>query len=215
MAISTNFKNLVQKLPLVGQHAQHALDDLGIGGGNHQEKRKSQAKIVIIGLENSGKSSILTKLRKMKKQLWNKLKKQKNELPETNPTLGFNVDMFKYHDTSFTCFEIGGKFLKTKQLAKHYFENNHAVIFVIDSTDRNKIQEARDTIHSVMQDPLLSGCKLLVLANKQDLSESMEMDEMVKQLKLNDIKQKWNIYATSAKNGMGLFASFDWISLAD
>lgn len=208
MAISTNFKNLVQKLPLVGQHA-NILDN------THEEKRKSQAKIVIIGLENSGKSSILSKVKKMKKQLWNKLKKQKNELPATSPTLGFNVDVFKFQNTTFSLYEIGGKFLKTKQLAKHYFEKNHAVIFVVDSTDRNKIEEVRETLHSVMQDTLLAGCKVLVLANKQDLDESMELDEMVKQLKLNEIKQKWQIYGTSAKNGMGLFESFDWISMVN
>ena len=166
----------------------------------HESKRKKQAKVVMIGLDFAGKSSIMYKM------------KQKKNLPSTVPTLGFNVEVLKYKRVVFTLFDIGGLFLKTKQLAQHYFEKNQAVIFVIDSTDKARMNDAKQTLHLIMDDQLVSNCKLLVLANKQDLPDAMSVDDVSRELNLMDIKQTWSIQGSSAKTGMGLLEGLDWLS---
>lgn len=55
---------------------------------------------------------------------------------------------------------------------------------------------------------------LLVLANKQDLKESLTPTAISDTLRLTDIKDRsWSIQKTSALTGDGLDAGFDWYSI--
>ena len=67
-------------------------------------------------------------------------------------------------------------------------ENNDAVIFVVDSCDRERFAEARDEIHDIMQDDRLRNAVLLVLANKQDLPHAATPAELTDRLNLTAIK---------------------------
>jgi ADP-ribosylation factor 1/2 len=64
-----------------------------------------------------------------------------------------------------TIWDLGGQDL-IRRLWRYYYQNTNAVIFVVDSVDKQRIALAKDELHGVMTDELLVGAKLLVLANK-------------------------------------------------
>jgi len=55
----------------------------------------------------------------------------------------------------------------------HYCQNSQGVIFVVDSTDEERMPEARDELHRIMEEESLRGTVLLVLANKQGKLEDV------------------------------------------
>ena len=157
-----------------------------------------EARILMLGLDAAGKTSVLYKL-------------YIDENVTTIPTIGFNVETVQYKKTKFTVFDLGGQD-KIRSLWRHYYENNDAVVFVVDSNDRERFNEVRETLHHVMQANQLEKCKLLVLANKQDLPHAASASELASKLDLNSIKQEWFIQPCSAFRGTGLFEGFDWLS---
>ena len=70
---------------------------------------------------------------------------------------------------------------------RHYFENTDALVYVVDSNDRDRIGQAKEELHSIMEDQKLKDAMLLVIANKQDLPNSLTVDEVTKKLDLRSI----------------------------
>lgn len=102
-----------------------------------------------------------------------------------------------------------------RRLWHHYYLGTNAVIFVVDSNDRDRIQEARDELHQVLSADELRGAVLLVLANKQDLPHAVCPSEMADKLGLHGLKSRqWYIQATSATTGDGVCEGIDWLSEA-
>ena len=83
---------------------------------------KREMRILMLGLDNSGKTSILYRL---------KLGQPKR----TVPTIGFNVETLEYKNIAFTVWDVGGQ-EKLRALWHHYFASAQALIFVVDSSDR-------------------------------------------------------------------------------
>lgn len=157
-----------------------------------------KAKIIIIGLDSSGKSTIVYKA--------------KLGEPETTiPVIGFNIETIKYKDVSFNSWDVGGRD-RIYKLYRHFYQDTNALIFVVDSNDRDRIREASEELHRVMKEDLLKDCILLVFANKQDLPNSMITTELVEKLKLEDLRQRWYIQPSCATTGEGLYEGFDWLS---
>merc|ERR1712107_259532 len=116
-------------------------------------------RILMVGLDAAGKTTILYKLKL-------------GEIVTTIPTIGFNVETVEYKNISFTVWDVGGQD-NIRPLWRHYFQNTQGVIFVIDSNDRDRIGEARDELHRMLNEDELRDAVLLVFANKQDLPQSM------------------------------------------
>ena len=49
------------------------------------------------------------------------------------------------------------------------FQNTQGIIFVVDSNDRERVSEAREELHRMLNEDELRDALLLVFANKQDL----------------------------------------------
>jgi small GTP-binding protein len=161
--------------------------------------KNKEAKILMVGLDAAGKTTILYKL---------KLDETVNPVP----TIGFNVETVQYKKITFTMWDVGGQ-EKLRLLWRHYYTGTNAVIFVIDSADRDRIDEAKDELHKMLQDPTLRDCILLVLANKQDMTGAMDAQEVKTKLDLVNLKQRnWFIQPCCATTGEGLFDGMDWLS---
>lgn len=91
-----------------------------------------------------------------------------NQPVTTIPTVGFNVETVTYKNVKFNVWDVGGQD-KIRPLWRHYFSGTQGLIFVIDSNDRDRIDEARQELHRIIQDREMKDCLLLVFANKQDL----------------------------------------------
>lgn len=152
-----------------------------------------------VGLDAAGKTTILYKLKL-------------GEIVTTIPTIGFNVESVSYKNVDFTVWDVGGQD-KIRPLWRHYFQNTQGVIFVVDSNDRDRFDEARDELRKMMAEEELRGAHLLVFANKQDLPNAAPTAEIVKALGLPDLRQReWYIMSCCATNGAGLFEGLDWLA---
>merc|ERR1711934_299609 len=152
---------------------------------------------VIVGLDAAGKTTILYKLKL-------------NEAVHTIPTIGFNVETVQHKNVSFTMWDVGGQD-KIRGLWHHYFMGTNGVIFVVDSNDRDRLEEARDELNRVLSADELRGCCVLVLANKQDLPKAMSPTQIADGLGLHKLKDRhWYIQASTATTGEGMHEGIDW-----
>ncbi|KAF0979320.1 hypothetical protein C9374_007372 [Naegleria lovaniensis] len=161
--------------------------------------KNKEARILLVGLDAAGKTTILYKLKL-------------DENVTTIPTIGFNVETVQYKKINFTMWDVGGQD-KIRPLWRHYYANTNAVIFVVDSNDRDRIGEARDELQKMLSDDQLRECVVLILANKQDLPNAMSAAEMTDKLSLHNLRQRnWFIQPCCAISGQGLFEGLDWLS---
>ena len=94
---------------------------------------KKEMRILMVGLDAAGKTTILYKLKL-------------GEVVTTIPTIGFNVETVEYKNISFTVWDVGGQD-KIRPLWRHYYQNTQGLIFVVDSNDRDRVEAARDEMH--------------------------------------------------------------------
>ncbi|KAH9790753.1 ADP-ribosylation factor A1B [Citrus sinensis] len=145
------------------------------------------------------------------------------EIVTTIPTIGqiffsfsgFNVETVEYKNISFTVWDVKGvvSILCIRPLWRHYFQNTQGLIFVVDSNDRDRVVEARDELHRMLNEDELRDAVLLVFANKQDLPNAMNAAEITDKLGLHSLRQRhWYIQSTCATSGEGLYEGLDWLS---
>lgn len=157
-------------------------------------------RIILIGLDNAGKTTILYKL-------------HVGEAVHTIPTVGFNVETVTYKNVEMTCWDIGGQ-KKIRGLWHHYYNDTDAIIFVVDSNDPDRLLEAHEELTRVMNNDCLSNAILLVYANKQDLPNSLSPAEIMEKLGLNTQfrDRKWHVQGAVGCSGAGLYEGIDWLS---
>ncbi|MXQ87266.1 hypothetical protein E5288_WYG007682 [Bos mutus] len=114
---------------------------------------KKEMRILMVGLDAAGKTTILYKLKL-------------GEIVTTIPTIGFNVETVEYKNISFTVWDVGGQD-KIRPLWRHYFQNTQGLIFVVDSNDRERVNEAREELTRMLAEDELRDAVLLVFVNKQ------------------------------------------------
>ena len=156
------------------------------------------ARILMVGLDAAGKTSILYKLKL-------------DENVHTIPTIGFNVEAVEYKRIRFTMWDLGGQH-KIRKLWRHYYQGTNAVIFVVDSNDSQRMDEVQEELMNMMNDDLLADAKLLVFANKMDLPRAMKPADIKDKLGLNRLKREWYLQPCCATTGEGLFEGLDWLS---
>merc|ERR1711906_40101 len=135
---------------------------------------KKEMRILMVGLDAAGKTTILYKLKL-------------GEVVTTIPTIGFNVETVEYKNISFTVWDVGGQD-KIRPLWRHYYQNTQGLIFVVDSNDSDRIDAARDEMHRMLNEDELRDAVLLVFANKQDLPNAMSAAEMTDKLGLHGLR---------------------------
>ncbi|CAK9187107.1 unnamed protein product, partial [Ilex paraguariensis] len=156
---------------------------------------KKEMRILMVGLDAAGKTTILYKLKL-------------GEIVTTIPTI------VKLHRSIQRCLaEKHAHFHMIRPLWRHYFQNTQGLIFVVDSNDRDRVVEARDELHRMLNEDELREAVLLVFANKQDLPNAMNAAEITDKLGLHSLRQRhWYIQSTCATSGEGLYEGLDWLS---
>ena len=115
-------------------------------------------------------------------------------------------------------WDVGGRD-KIRPLWRHYYHDVQALIWVIDSNDRERIDDeqgqdnsAKEELHRMLAEDELSDIKLLIFANKQDLPNAMPIDEIHDRLAMKWFKIDWFIQSSCAITGDGLYEGLDWLS---
>ena len=87
------------------------------------------------------------------------------------------------------------------------------LIFVVDSNDRDRIDDAKEELHRMLSEEALRDAEVLVFANKQDLPQAMPATEVTDKLGLQQMRNRnWYIQSTCATTGDGLYEGLDWLS---
>mmetsp|Transcript_92376 Transcript_92376/g.197977 ORF Transcript_92376/g.197977 Transcript_92376/m.197977 type:complete len:185 (-) Transcript_92376:2-556(-) len=172
----------------------------GVLSGGLKRLWGKDCEILMVGLDNAGKSTILYKL-------------NLGEVVGTAPTVGFNVESVTYGSVTFTVWDMGGQ-KQVRQLWRHHYQHAQGLIFVVDANDPDRMEEAQEELHSMLADEALAETVVLVLANKQDMPKSLKMPAIVERLKLDELplRQLYHVELACALDGQGLDSGLDWLS---
>jgi len=170
-----------------------------LGGGSSSKGK--QHRIIVVGLDNSGKSTIIA---------W--LKPKKAVQPEVVPTVGFSVEEFNKNGLAFTVFDMSGQG-RYRNLWEHYYKEVGGIIFCIDSTDKIRMCVAKDELETMLGHAELPGnTPILFFANKMDRPVASTAVECVQTLELDKITDKpWHIAQSNALTGEGLDDGISWL----
>ncbi|ORY55183.1 ADP-ribosylation factor protein 6, partial [Neocallimastix californiae] len=161
--------------------------------------KTKEMRILMLGLDCAGKTTILYKL-------------NKGEKPETTvPTVGFNNEVVTFRKVKFNVWDVGGQD-KIRPLWRHYYAGTQGLIFIVDSSDSARIAEAGEELFKIIQDQEMANVNVLILANKQDLPNKLSPDEIKAKMKLDNIKDReWCIFPCCAVSGEGLEEGLNWL----
>jgi len=166
-------------------------------------RKQQNVKLMMVGPEAAGKTTILYKLKL-------------GDVVPTFPTVGFTVESVEYKNLRLDVWEmrdmVGQE--KIRRLWQHAYEGTNAIIFVVDSSDRARIENARTELHCLVQDDDLKKAAVLVLANKQDLPNAMTAAELTTKLELHNLPSHTSYFLqpTCATSGDGLIDGLEWLS---
>lgn len=129
-------KNLYSKLFRMNSFFGRFLTILGL--------KRREANVLVVGLDNSGKSTIL-----------NYLKRKEEQVEEIVPTVGYTVERLSGIERNktgitLTAFDMSGQG-RYRNLWEHYYNNVEGIIFVVDSTDSLRLVVARDELEMLLK----------------------------------------------------------------
>uniref|UniRef100_UPI003AABDDAB ADP-ribosylation factor-like protein 13B isoform X2 n=1 Tax=Centroberyx gerrardi TaxID=166262 RepID=UPI003AABDDAB len=149
--------------------------------------------LVMVGLDNAGKTATVRGI-------------QGESPQDVAPTVGFSKVDLKQGKFEVTIFDLGGG-KRIRGIWKNYYSESHGVVFVVDSSDVQRIQETREAMAEVLQHPRIAGKPVLVLANKQDQEGALAEADIIENLSLeklvNENKCLCQIEPCSAVLGYG------------
>ena len=168
---------------------------------NNRLTKKMTIKVAWIGLDFSGKTTLIKRITQGKFD------------DESKRTLGLNVDIFNSENVKFLCWDIGGQPVFRDALWESYIAGSTGIIFVIDSADEHRFEEARIEIRKwVLDNKNIENIPILILANKQDLPEAHTAGFIARKLGLHKVtSNSFAILPCSALSGFNLDKSIGWL----
>lgn len=202
-----------------------------------QYTKREQYNVLILGLDNAGKTTFLEHI----KLLYQQPESHKPK-PKTNtssiikskrilPTVGQNTTTIKYESTTeghlnfnninLKFWDLGGQ-KSLRNMWSRYFSSCHGIIFIIDSTDTERFQECYDTLIELAHDQSWGleeqstiNVPILMMANKQDLPQAIDLVslktgvfiQLVSELEATDSK----LLPVSVLENQGLQESLEWL----
>ena len=155
-------------------------------------------KILLVGLDGAGKTTTLYQLKL-------------NEFMETVTTIGLNVETIKHKNLELLVFDVGGQ---ARSLWSYYFEDLDALIFVIDTTDFDRINIVKEELLKCTEALKKKNYVLLLYLNKQDVEKKLDITEVIELAGINEIEGvDVIVQKCSAAKGEGLVEGLE--KLAD
>ncbi|CAO4364614.1 unnamed protein product [Caenorhabditis nigoni] len=159
-----------------------------------------EIRILLLGLDNAGKTTILKQL-------------SSEDIQHVTPTKGFNVKtVAAMGDIRLNVWDIGGQ-RTIRPYWSNYYENIDTLIFVIDSNDKKRFDEMNIELGELLDEEKLRKVPVLIFANKQDLATSATSEEITRKLDLDLLRDRtWHIQACSAKLNEGISDGIAWVA---
>jgi ADP-ribosylation factor-like protein 6 len=163
---------------------------------------RREARILVVGLDNSGKTTLI-----------GHLKPKKAMTSEVTPTVGFQVEEFSKNNINFTVFDMSGQG-RYRSLWEHYYRDVQAIIYVLDSSDKLRMCVAKEELAQLLEHEDIKGARipLLFFANKMDMPGSLTPDMCAEELELARVRDKpWHMIASNALTGGGINEGIEWL----
>ncbi|EFJ26161.1 ARF-like GTPase [Selaginella moellendorffii] len=163
------------------------------------KRKEKEMRILMVGLDNAGKTTIVKRM-------------NGEDISDISPTLGFNIKTMRYGKYRLNIWDVGGQ--KTlRSYWRNYYEQTDGLVWVVDSADLRRLDDCKKELHNLLKEERLAGASLLILANKQDIDGSLDLDEISKVLRLDlmDKSRHCRTVGCSAVTGDGLLEAFDWL----
>ncbi|XP_057710892.1 ADP-ribosylation factor-like protein 2 [Corythoichthys intestinalis] len=161
-------------------------------------QKEREMRLLILGLDNAGKTTVVKRL-------------NGEDISTIPPTLGFRIITLEHRDYKLNIWDVGGQ-KSLRSYWRNYFERTDGLVWVVDSADRQRMEDCRQELHKLLLEERLLGSTLLVFANKQDLPGALSEEAIRSALALDDIKNHhWCLIACSAVTGQNLLAGVDWL----
>ncbi|KAJ3388480.1 ADP-ribosylation factor protein 3 [Entophlyctis sp. JEL0112] len=172
--------------------------------------RKEDFFVIILGLDNAGKSTLLERIKAT-------YSSPDAAVPASKiaPTVGLNIGKIDLGSTCINFWDLGGQ-RELRRLWKKYYSESHAIVFVVDATDLERIEEARDVFETIVGSEEFEGVPVLLLANKSDRDDAVELSRLkdvfnpvAARLGARDSR----VMSVSALRGEGVRDAVDWLAI--
>lgn len=159
---------------------------------------EKELRILLLGLDNAGKTTLLKHL-------------ASEDVNQVTPTAGFNIKSVSADGLKLNVWDIGGQ-AKIRPYWKNYFDNTDVLIFVIDSADHARTEEAVNELLDIMDHEKLKNVPVLIFANKQDAKNALEIAKIEDLLDEDKfINRTWHVQPCSGRNGVGVKEGMEWL----
>uniref|UniRef100_A0A2K6S861 ARF like GTPase 2 n=1 Tax=Saimiri boliviensis boliviensis TaxID=39432 RepID=A0A2K6S861_SAIBB len=135
------------------------------------KQKEREVRLLMLGLDNAGKTTILKKF-------------NGEDIDTISPTLGFNIKTLEHRGFKLNIWDVGGQ-KSLRSYWRNYFESTDGLIWVVDSADRQRMQDCQRELQSLL------------------LEEALELDSIR--------SHHWCIQGCSAVTGENLLQGIDWL----
>lgn len=168
------------------------------------------AKIVFLGLDNAGKTTLLHLLKN-------------NHITQHVPTLHPTMEELAVGNMKFQTYDLGGH-RQARKIWRDYFPDIDAVVYLVDSADRERLMESKAELESLLTDNELSKIPFLILGNKIDKPGAPSEDEFRQILGVSHLcpydksspvapgVRPVQVYMCSLRKRQGYGEGFKWLS---
>ncbi|KAI9205094.1 P-loop containing nucleoside triphosphate hydrolase protein [Polychytrium aggregatum] len=160
---------------------------------------KQEMELTLVGLQNSGKTTLVNVI-------------ANGQFTEDMiPTVGFNMRKVTKGSVVMKLWDLGGQ-ARFRSMWERYCRGVNAIVFVLDAADHAKIEAARTELHGLLSKPQLADIPVLVLGNKNDLPEALNVDQVIDRLGLKSItNREVSCYSISSKNHVNIDITLNWL----
>ncbi|KAA0196425.1 hypothetical protein FBUS_02387 [Fasciolopsis buskii] len=142
-----------------------------------KQRNNKEVYLVILGLDNAGKTTTTRSIKGVSSDL-------------VAPTIGFDRIEFAIDRFNVNLYDLGGG-RTIRDIWQTYFAEVHGVIFVVDSSAPDRLEECHSVLNKLFSHPSICGKPVLLLANKQDIEEAMDEADLIDALELDTLANEY------------------------
>ena len=171
--------------------------------------RKDELHILMIGLDHAGKTTVLEKIKGMYSDL------PGMDPDKILPTVGLNVGKLDFSSSiKLIVWDLGGQ-LGLRNIWDKYFSDCHAILYVVDSTNPGRFEEAKTALDKPLGSRDTFGAPLLVMVSKCDEQTAQSAEEVASNLGLTAVTSRpHKVLQVSSHSGQGIADGLSWLVTA-